>query len=145
MKILIDYPPNIDEIDAVFYIRAKHGILYAWGDMIFNPSNIAIPPELLAHEKTHGARQLDWHGEPGIGLWWMRYLHDPYFRLLEELLAHRAEYNYLCRGATRSKRRHALTVTSRRLAGRLYGRLLNQEKAARLLRMSDEQMKGCLG
>ncbi len=147
MKILIDYPPNIDEIDAVFHVKARHGILYAWGDTICNPSNITIPPELLAHESVHGERQMHEacvNQYTSVLRWWYRYLSDPHFRLFEELLAHRAEYNFLCREGNRQVRRRALAQTAARLAGPLYGRLLNREKAARLLRMPDEKMKGRL-
>lgn len=70
MRIVKAYPPLIDEIDAAFKVRGR-SILFAWGDIIFNPAGAAVPPELVAHERVHGDRQLglaanvDALGQPG--------------------------------------------------------------------------------
>ncbi len=56
MRVVHDYPPLMDEIDAKFHVRGKP-VIYAWGTTIYNPSNIDVPPQLIAHEAVHGQRQ----------------------------------------------------------------------------------------
>jgi hypothetical protein len=60
-------------------------VIYAFGGFIYNPTHMTIPPELMAHETVHGQRQ----GDNPLG-WWEQYLGDMNFRIVEELLAHRA-------------------------------------------------------
>src|SRR5581483_9466496 len=85
-------PPRIDEIDAAFKVRGKP-VLFAFGEMIYNPAGVEVPPELLAHEEVHGERQ---RALGSVDVWWDRYLADPAFRLAEELPAHVAEFEKLC-------------------------------------------------
>ena len=118
-----------DEIDARFHIRFKP-VIFAWGYIIYNPMNINIPPQLVAHETVHGARQIK-----DIAGWWRRYIDDDAFRLAEEILAHRAEYRSLIKNAlNRNQRRSALKATAKRLSSPLYGRMMTQSRAATLIK-----------
>lgn len=127
-KIIHDYPPNIDEIDARFAVRGKP-VLFSWGARIYNPRGIIIPPALIAHEAVHGERQGD-----DIEGWWRRYLHDPEFCLAEEVPAHRAELQVaLAHCKNRNQKRLALRHISQRLAGPLYGRVVTRRDAQRLI------------
>lgn len=133
MKIVQALPPLIDEIDAVFDVRDKP-VLFAWGDTIFNPKGVTVPPELMAHEAVHGERQ----GADVEG-WWRKYLADPYFVLGEELPAHVAEFRSLCDQhrskwqSERNMRRTFAAHVGRRLAAPLYGKLITPDKAKRYL------------
>ena len=127
MKILNDYPPNFKAIDAAFRTFGKP-VIYAFGGFIYNPTHMTIPPELMAHETVHGQRQLS---DPEN--WWEHYIANPHFRLLEELFAHRAEYQWLADRGNRHQRRIALKRTAQRLAGPLYGGLINKKQAAGLI------------
>ena len=128
MQVVRDYPPLFDEIDRRFRVRGK-GVIFAWGDRIYNPRGVDIPPSLIAHEAVHGARQ----GRDIVG-WWRRYIEDGEFRLAEEIPAHQAEYAVLIRDANRQARRGACREVARRLASPLYGGLLSRQTAERLLR-----------
>lgn len=128
MRIVIDYPPLFDEIDACFRVRGKHGVLYAWGDRIYNPSGVHVSDELIAHERVHGTRQ----GSDITG-WWRRYMAEPAFRLEEEIAAHRAEYEWLAGHGSRNERRAALKRVAARLASPLYGRMVTPADAKRAL------------
>ena len=129
MRIIKDFPPLFPEIKAVFP-HAGANVLYAWGDVLYNPSDVSVPPELMAHEEVHGARQR----RLGVDRWWKQYLDDPGFRLAEELLAHQAEYWYLRRNGNRAQRRAALSRTAKRLAAPLYGKMVRVSEAKRMLR-----------
>lgn len=132
MRVIRDRPPLFDEIDAKFKVRGLP-VLFAWGSIIYVPSgSLEVFPHLMAHEEVHGGRQ--GNSEGAILAWWRLYLDDPKFRLAEEILAHRAEYEHLLRnGGGRQQRRRHLAVTAARLAAPLYGRLISVAEAKKAL------------
>ena len=135
MIVVRDYPPLFDEIDAKFRVRGKRGVIFSWGDRIYNPHGVDIPPALMVHEQVHGARQLG-----DVEGWWRRYIDDVVFRFNEELLAHQAEYDAMCEAARdRRERRWALKVVANRLAGGLYGSMITKDVARQLLRADREE------
>jgi len=127
MKIVTDYPPNVDEIRLVFPI--SDSVIFAWGDTIFNPGGGEIPPELIEHEEVHGTRQ----GNDPKG-WWDRYLIDPAFRLAEEVPAHKEEFRWIVQNANRAERRRALLLISERLASPLYGKMIRPQEAKKIIK-----------
>ena len=129
MEIVIDFPPIYDEIRSVFPI-ANRGVIFAWGNKIYNPNNVYIPLQLIAHERVHGRRQ-----GSDIDGWWRRYIDEKEFRLAEEILAHIAEMKYLLGpNPNRQMRRQILRSTSKRLANPLYRYGISREKAQVLLK-----------
>jgi hypothetical protein len=114
MNVVIAQPPNLAEIDAVFPNRGD-GIIYAFGDKIYNPSNATIPRFLLAHEGAHGSRQISVFG---VDRWWRQYLDDAEFRYREEVIGHAAEYLSLLNGERDRNRiaRLMLSTATRLLA-----------------------------
>lgn len=130
MKIAHCHPPNIDEIDAVFQVKGKPGVIYTWGDTIFVPDGGVVSPELLAHEFVHYICQTN--DTAKIEAWWRSYLADPEFRVQEELPAHRAEYRQFCSThGDRNQRARFLHVIAGRLSGPLYGGLISRIEARR--------------
>jgi len=127
-KIVRDYPPNYDRICRAFGVAGKRGIVFSWGDRLYVPDGDIVPAQLAAHEAVHGERQVG-----DIEGWWRRYMDDADFRLAEELLAHRAEYDWLMSG-NRRQRRGALKATAERLAAPLYGPMCSVTEARALLR-----------
>jgi hypothetical protein len=124
VKILVDFPPNIAEIEALVPdVRERKGVLFAYGDAVYNPSGVAIPTWLVKHEEVHLKQQAEFTPDPAR--WWEMYLADGGFRLQEELPAHQAEWKEFCRHEKRREARaRYLTYISERLAGPLYGRLI---------------------
>lgn len=86
MKIVVAEPPNFAAIDARFNVKGKP-VYFCYGDTIFNPKGVAVPPSIVAHEMVHSARQ----GTDPEG-WWKKYIDSVEFRIAEEVPAHRAEY-----------------------------------------------------
>lgn len=116
--IKIEWPPNIVRITVAFPDAGKHGVLFAYGEDIYNPSGVTIPHFLLAHEYRHCARQ--WQADPEA--WWDKYLTDDEFRYGEELIAHVEEYIAQARG---TKDRNARARLEMRTAARLIAPLYN--------------------
>jgi hypothetical protein len=113
--IIIEKPPIFDRILAAFPKAGEPGVIFAWGNQIFNPSGVAIPPALMAHEGVHGDRQ----EKHGLDVWWESYLMDPEFRYNEELPAHAAEFRVLM-PRDRNLRAKLAMATARRLIAPLY-------------------------
>lgn len=130
MRVVADYPPMFDRINAVFPSAANPGVIFTWGQTIYTPTGGKVTRELMAHEEIHAERQGKTEGE--IVDWWNRYLIDPGFRLDEELPAHRAEYQAYCKrhGSGREK---FLSHVAARLSGPLYGGLVNFREAKQMV------------
>lgn len=128
MKIVLEEPPNIEQIDAAFGSRGQRGILYAFGDTIYNPDGVSIPTFLLAHEFAHSMRQ---GADPEA--WWRKYIEDQEYRYLEELGAHKVElHSRLQQVRDRNLRAKIVMETAARLSNPLYksGRTLAQAMKA---------------
>lgn len=116
MKIVRGYPPNYSEIRAAFKEAIRPGVIFAYGDTIFNPIGATLSPSLIAHEEVHSGQQ----GDDPEG-WWRRYIAESVFRFEQELAAHRAEYRVAIRDGSRHVRRSTLKLIASRLASPLYG------------------------
>jgi hypothetical protein len=133
VSVIADFPPNFDRIDAKFMLRQR-GLtpIFAWGNDIYNPYCVQVPRHLMAHEAVHGERQK----VIGIDAWWDMYITFDQFRLVEEVVAHRAEMEALLfeHGDNRSNRRTFLSQTAQRLKAPLYMYKLPIDEAKRLLK-----------
>lgn len=139
MSILkTERPPNFDQIAARFPRARAKGIVFAYAPYIYAPSHKseALPPELIAHESVHIARQ----ERMGVEKWWKSYLENDNFRYVEELLAHRAEYNHLI-GQSRHIKRSALKLTANKLSSPIYGGVVTKEDA--MVDLSISYLNGC--
>lgn len=138
MKIVVAQPPNFEKILPVFPMASNVGVIFTYGDTIYNPSDVEIPRELMAHESVHSQR----HGDDPAG-WWERYLADPIFRLEEEMLAHRAEYRaFKSWTKDRNQVAAALTRIAARISGPLYGSMISNQHARRLILVEVYANKG---
>jgi hypothetical protein len=131
-EIVTDYPPIYDDIAIAFNLHPNDSVIFSWGERIYNPTGGTIDPELIAHEAVHGMRQGS--NDDDIRSWWAYYMQDWQFRLAEEVMAHRAEYQWLMANGNRRQRRSALKHTSNRLAAPLYGRMITTSAAKDILR-----------
>jgi N-acetyl-anhydromuramyl-L-alanine amidase AmpD len=113
--IIVDRPPNFDQVLAAFPRADQPGVLFAYYPNIHNPSGIVVPPALVAHEEVHLHRQRD----AGPIRWWDQYLTDTEFRYNEELLAHVAEFKHQKNGDRNASARLLLS-TALRLVAPLY-------------------------
>tara|TARA_X000000950_G_scaffold281119_1_gene377081 strand:+ start:1037 stop:1432 length:396 start_codon:yes stop_codon:yes gene_type:complete len=123
MEIIEDFPPNIDEIRQFFPLKGTE--IFAYGNIIYNPSGGHITSELIAHECVHQEQQ----GE-NVEEWWKKYLTDSSFRYIMELEAHQIEYQVFCDSEKdRNVRAKYLMAVASRLASPLYGRIVSLKEA----------------
>ena len=101
------------------------GVIYTYGDTIYNPSGVDLPDHLIAHEETHSTQQ---GADPDA--WWDRYLQDPYFCIEQETAAYARQYAYICATVRdRNQRNRILLDLSRILAGPVYGNVIGTTDA----------------
>lgn len=129
MKVVNEYPPNYADIAAVFNIKAMRGIVFTYGDTIYNPDHGKVSEHLMTHEEVHEKQQ----AAMGVKKWWKQYLVDPEFRLSQELEAYRAQYQFLQTSHNRQQRKAILLHISKDLAGAMYGHILTKDKARELI------------
>lgn len=119
-----------DEIAAAFDVRGKP-VLFAWGSYLYAPLSASVSVPLLKHEEAHGLRQRQF---PSIEDWWRRYILDAEFRLEEEKIGHRAEYEaLLSRTSGRAERRKMVSFVAGKLASPLYRYSFTKDEARRFL------------
>jgi hypothetical protein len=126
MKTKKGHPPNYQMIKAA--LNPKPSTIFSYGDTIFVPSGNKLPQELHDHEQVHSDRQGD---KPDA--WWNLYLHDPEFRLLEEVAAHMVEFaSYCSRISNPKKRRNYAKRLATKLASPIYGNMITKDVALAL-------------
>lgn len=134
MEVIVARPPNFDAIVKIFPNAASPGVIFCYGSAIYAPSGShLVTKSLQAHEQVHSERQ---GRDPDA--WWAQYLVDSEFRFLEELPAHQAEYRTLAEDAPhRNARRFYLKDVAKKLSGPLYGHMVTEAEARRLLKRED--------
>ena len=84
------YPEAVKKFSVNFF---RDGIVFTYGDTIHICDPTKLTPDLIAHEGTHIKQQRDFPG--GAEAWWRKYFDDPKFRLIEEIVAYRVQYQYV--------------------------------------------------
>lgn len=93
MIIKNEMPPKIVAEGALKYLGITDfkGIIFCYGDTIYNPSNVRIIRELEEHESEHSRQQKE-VGGPDI--WWGKYFISAEFRLQQEAEAYGRQHAY---------------------------------------------------
>ena len=128
MKIVKEFPPIYDKIKEKFTLSGRE--IFAWGNIIYNPGEGELGPELIAHEKIHKKQQGN-----DIEGWWEKYLADDNFRFKQELEAHQMEYKEFCKlNKDRNIRHRYLVYLGGRLSSPVYGSMVSQMEAIKSIR-----------
>lgn len=134
MNVSYSFPPNFPEVVAAFPAAKQKGVVFTYGDTVYNPSKVDICKSLMAHEEVHAKRQTN----PVV--WWDLYIRDAKFRFKEEALAHQREYQVATEGLGRPLRRRTLASIAKRLCSPLYGGLLGFEEAKRIVQGGEAEV-----
>lgn len=127
MKIVKEFPPNIDLIRNRFTLHK--GIVFTFGDTIYNPDDGLIDAPLLFHETTHSVQQGD-----NPTKWWARYLIDDDFRFVQELEAYQNQYKKYCElNKDRNARARFLNRIATDLSSSMYGSFCKKSDALRCI------------
>ncbi len=127
MKIVYEYPPNIEKIRARF--KLHKGIIFTYGDTIYNPDRGFIDTALEIHEATHTKQQ----GEDIDG-WWDKYMKDDNFRLSQEIEAYRNQYEKMRKNIKDPyKLEQRLNLIATDLSSEMYGNIISFEDAKKII------------
>lgn len=130
VKISETYPPNYEEICSVIpAVRHQKGIVFTYGDTIYNPDKQMIEDHLECHEETHEKQQ----AKIGIDEWWKKYLEDPKFRLEQEVEAYRAQYKMVSKVYGRASATELVKSIAKDLSGAMYGNILKYKEARKAI------------
>lgn len=129
MQIKEEYPPNYDEILKVL---EPEDAIFCYGDVIYNPYKLSFDKSYEVHEEVHSLSQ---GGDPSG--WWDRYLKDPKFRLEEELVAHKTQYDFL-KGKDREKNNKVVHQFALFLSSKMYGNLISYNDARKYLQSGEQ-------
>jgi len=130
MEIVHAYPPNIDDIRAVFELNDR--VIFTYGQTLYVPSGATIDEPLMRHEETHAKQQ----GDDPAG-WWSKYLTDANFRVGQELQAYRRQYKaYKRMVGSPMLRRQYLTELALVLSGKIYGEAISTRTAYKKIRQT---------
>lgn len=132
MKIVEDFPPNIEKIKKHFDIEGKD-LVMAYGDTLYNPHSADIPNHLMVHEEVHSKQHLEYPG--GAEAFWNRCFEDASFRLKCETEAYRAQYAYICKmDPDRNRRAYFLHTLSTDFADPLYKLGISYARAVKIIK-----------
>ncbi len=134
LKISEDYPPNYDDIKAVFDLSDAKP-LFTYGDTIYNPHKADLRPDLLIHEEIHSKQQ----GEDPKS-WWVKYLKDTDFRLSQELDAYALQFHYVKERVKADKYFWFLDKLAETLSSKIYGNLLTYQQARTKIRKREKEI-----
>lgn len=129
-EITSEFPPKeiYDVCVKRFGADFKKGTVFTYGDKIHVHAGF-LSEDLIVHEITHVAQQT----KMGVKKWWDKYLEDPAFRLAEELMAYKNQYQWAVENLNRQGKRNLLRHVSKVLSSRLYGKIISETEAKRLI------------
>ena len=106
---------------------------FSYGDSLYIPGTWTPSEELLEHEETHADQHRAFDGGPDA--WWGRYIGDQYFRVEQEAQAYANQYVYYAsRVKSREDRARYLYALAGQLSGPMYGNVISQSAATKLIR-----------
>ena len=127
VEIKNEFPPNYEQIKKVFELHK--GIIFTYGNTIYNPDNAYIDRPLLEHEKVH-IKQQGWN----VRKWWKKYLSDENFRLNQEIEAYQKQYEVAESLYNRNDLFNLLKSMAFDLSGEMYGNIISYQEAIRKIK-----------
>ena len=133
MQIKIGKPPYYDECVKAFGIDKRKGVVFTYGQDLWNPDNVEIPDHLFEHELVHCAQQ---GGDNALAsIWWRRYIDDSKFRVDQEIEAYKKQYQFICtKIKDRNARFRALHILAVDMSSPMYGSSISYTDAIRRIR-----------
>ena len=131
MKILDAFPPNIEAIKKVFPIMKN--AVYTYGDTIYAPGiKFYLPEDLIVHEQTHYFQQIKFLT---VDEWWEKYLKNESFRVAQEVMAYKKQYQNFKMGRPRSEFRKFARQLAKDLSGPMYGNCIDFAEALSIIKL----------
>ena len=127
MQVVNNWPPNIAKIKT--FAEIFPGVVFTYGNIIYNPFNVEIQSDLMVHEQVHMNQQGEFPEE-----WWNRYCRDIDFRLRQEVEAYGEQYLFIKKHVGTKRMKSVLFKMADALSSALYGKIIDFQKAEQLIR-----------
>lgn len=130
MNLVVSHviPPIYGELKKKFGVNWDKDLIIAWDGKIHSKGDIW--PQKIVHEQVHLKQQ----EKLGNEAWWKLYLESDVFRFQEELLAYRAEANFIKKYIkNREDKFHIIREIAKNFSGETYGNLVNFDEAMKLI------------
>lgn len=128
-----EIPPIYEELNKYFSIEWKNDIIITYGGTMYSRRPV-IRPDVMEHEKVH-VKQQKIFSSPAE--WYAKYIHNPEFRLEQELEAYKAQVKWIrdnTEYTTRDMRRSIIRTIASELSSSIYGNIITYHKALELLK-----------
>lgn len=129
MKHSTEYPPNYRDILVALPAVSETKAIFTYRDTLYNPHGRKVRKDIEYHESIHERQQGD---DPDA--WWYAYLHDPEFRLAQEVEAYGEQFALVRPHIHGKLRQWALDDMAQALAGEAYGSLITFAQAQSRIR-----------
>lgn len=131
MKIIKDWPPNKNELAQFFPLDLpNYKPIFPWGkDIIYNPHEEEIPPDVMFHEQVHAEQQGEFPER-----WWQRYALDKEFRKEQEVEAYAKQLQFVKNSLNAKAVKECLDDLADNLSSPLYQLGIEKHKAQSLIR-----------
>lgn len=127
MKFSKETPPIWDRLEKTFGVKWGGNLCVTYGDTVHH--SVPLNAHVIVHESVHSRRQKD----PAD--WWEHYFRDSKFRFWEELLAFRAQYQFLEKTTRdRNELARCLLLLASDLSS-MYQLPISQQEAVKLIKM----------
>jgi len=124
-----EQPPFLIQIVSAG-MKPELTTIFPFSNIIYNPSGLPIPQDIMIHEVKHIAQQ---GNNPEA--WWKRYITDKQFRFDQELEANQEQYKFVCKVLKdRNQRTRALLTISRNMSGEVYNLNVSINKIMEMIR-----------
>lgn len=129
MKFSKEKPAIFDKLHKAFGVEWGGSLVIAYKDTIYH--SLPLDPSVIVHENVHLLRQ---GKDPDT--WYENYIRNSKFRFGEELLAYRAQYDYL-KDVIKDRNEVAreLFRLASDLSGKMYGNVVSHREALKLIGM----------
>lgn len=141
MTIVNERPPEWIMTGCLSQFRVNvERTFWTYGDVIYNPGGIIIPPDIVAHEERHMQQQSEYDG--GKDRWWEHYLTNPRMRLEMEADAYGVQYRWYCaRYKDRNAQARYLHMLAEKLSSPLYQVAVSHQQASQMIAILSGQVK----
>lgn len=129
MQILTAYPPNYQEIKQ--HLKLDGTEIFAYGNIIYNPSGTEIPEDIQIHEAVHQKQQENFTSPES---WWTRYIYEKDFRKTQEAEAFRLQYQFIKDHYPKKAHKEALYDLTMNLKSDRYALNLSFHEAEKMIK-----------